>query len=74
MSEIEYCKSVQNNQSEGFCVIINNELTTLKSAVLDCLYNILYHKLESRTKINTDDSRLIYPDLCKYNIILNLKY
>ncbi|VVC24147.1 Uncharacterised domain KLRAQ/TTKRSYEDQ, C-terminal [Cinara cedri] len=62
MSEIEYCKDVQNNCSGGFCEIIDNEFTTLKSSVLDCLYNILYHKLESRTKINTDDSRLIYPD------------
>lgn len=65
MSEIEYCKGVQNNSSDGLCKIINNEFTTLKLSILDCLCNILYHKLESRTKINTDDSRLMYPDLCK---------
>jgi len=67
MSEIEYCKGVQiNNNSNNFCETLNNELTVLKCSVTACLYNILYHKLESRTKIMSEDSRLIYLSQCKF--------
>lgn len=66
MAEIEHCKAVQNNSSNNECDALNNEVLTLKCSITACLYNLLYQKLESRTKINTDDSRLIYPSHCKY--------
>lgn len=65
MSEIENCKNVQKNCPNSFCETLNNELTTLKCSITTCLYNLLYNKLESRTKVNTQDSRLIYPNHCK---------
>lgn len=72
MSEIEYCKCVMYNCANSYCEIINDEVSTLKLSIIDCMYNILYYKLESSTKINTGGSRLIYSDLCKS--VLNLKY
>lgn len=72
MSEIEYCKGIQNSCPNNYCEVLNEEMTTLKCSVTACLYNILYNKLESRTKINTEDSCLIYPNHCKY--IYSLKY
>ncbi|CAI6359702.1 unnamed protein product [Macrosiphum euphorbiae] len=62
MSEIEHCKGIQNSCPNNFCEVLNEELTALKCSVTACLYNILYNKLESRTKISTEDSRLIYPN------------
>ncbi|KAL5237924.1 hypothetical protein ACI65C_005334 [Semiaphis heraclei] len=62
MSEIEHCKGIQNSCPNNFCEELNEELTALKRSVTACLYNILYNKLESRTKISTEDSRLIYPN------------
>lgn len=67
MSEIENCKSVQKSCSINSCGVLN-ELTTLKYSITNCLYYILYNKLESRTKINTDDSRLIYFNDCMLTI------
>lgn len=64
MSEIENCKGVQKSCPINSCGILNNELTNLKCSIANCLYNILYNKLESRTKINTEDSRLIYLNHC----------
>ncbi|XP_025207293.1 uncharacterized protein LOC112603087 [Melanaphis sacchari] len=61
MSEIEYCKGIHNSISNNFCEVINEELASLKCSVADCLYNILYNKLESRTKINAENSHLTYP-------------
>lgn len=72
MSEIEYCKGIQNSCPNNVCEVLNDELAALKCSVTACLYNILYNKLESRTKINTEDSRLIYPNHRKY--IYSLKY
>lgn len=66
MAEIEHCKAVQNNSSNNECDVLNNELLTLKCSITTCLYNLLYQKLESRTKINTEDSRLIFPNHCEY--------
>lgn len=66
MTEIEHCKVVKNSIPINPCEILNNELTTLKCSVSSCLYNMLYQKLESRTKINTEDSRLIFPTHCQY--------
>jgi hypothetical protein len=66
MSEIEYCKGIQNSSPNNCCEVLNDEMTALKCSVTDCLYNILYNKLESRTKINTEDSCLTYPHHCKY--------
>ncbi|KAE9525448.1 hypothetical protein AGLY_014248 [Aphis glycines] len=60
MSEIEYCKSLQNSSPNNLCEVLNDELTALKCSVTDCLYNMLYNKLESRTKINTEDSSNTY--------------
>uniref|UniRef100_A0A2S2QUG3 Uncharacterized protein n=1 Tax=Sipha flava TaxID=143950 RepID=A0A2S2QUG3_9HEMI len=71
MSEIENCKSVQKSCSINSCGVLKNELTTLKYSITNCLHNILYNKLESRTKINTDDSRLIY--LNRYCLENNFK-
>lgn len=71
MSEIENCKGIKNyNCSNNFC----EELATLKCSITSCLYNMLYNVLDSRTKINTKDSRLIYPNHCKYimNSLFNL--
>ncbi|XP_050438669.1 uncharacterized protein LOC126844478 [Adelges cooleyi] len=61
MSEIEYCKNVQTKYPSKYCDILNNELSSLKNSVNTCLQNILYYKLESRTKVNADDVRLNYP-------------
>lgn len=72
MSEIEHCKGIQNSCPNNFCEELNEELTALKRSVTACLYNILYNKLESRTKISTEDSRLIYPNHCKH--IYSQKY
>lgn len=72
MAEIEYCKGVQNSCSNSFCGTLNNELAALKYSVTACLYNILNSKLEARTKISVEDSRLIYPNHCKYYICFNL--
>lgn len=66
MSEIEYCKNFQNNCSSDSCTIFNNDLTTLKCSVSTCLYNILYYKLEARSKINLEDTCLILPENRKY--------
>jgi len=66
MSEIEYCKGLQNRSPNNFCEVLNDELTALKYSVTDCLYNMLYNKLESRTKMNTDDSSNTYLHHCKY--------
>lgn len=66
MTEIEHCEVVKNSIPNNLCELFNNELTTLKCSVNSCLYYMLYHKLESRTKINTEDSRLIFPIHCKY--------
>ncbi|XP_015368349.1 PREDICTED: uncharacterized protein LOC107164873, partial [Diuraphis noxia] len=67
MTEIEHCKGIQNSCPNNFCEELNEELTALKCSITACLYNILYNKLESRTKISTEDSRLvIYPNHRKY--------
>lgn len=66
MSEIEHCKSFQNNCVTDSCTTLNNELTALKCSVSTCLYNILYQKLETRSKMNLEDTTLILPRNRKY--------
>lgn len=73
MSEIENCKNVQYSSNNYSCDVISSELSNLKRSVITCLYNLLYHKLESRTYMKTVDSHLIYPKYCKYNILFNYK-
>jgi len=67
MSEIEYCNDIQNSYLNKFCETLDSEFEGLKCSVSACLFKILYDKLESRTKITTDDSRLNdYPNHCKF--------
>lgn len=73
MSEIEYCNNIQNSCSNKFCETLNSEFESLKFSVNACLFKILYEKLESRSKLTTDDSRLIYLNHCEFFLLLLLK-
>jgi len=74
MSEIEYCNDIQNSYTNKCCETLSSEFESLKLSVSACLFKILYNKLESRSKIITDDSRLNdYFNHCKSIWFLLLK-
>ncbi|XP_050531532.1 uncharacterized protein LOC126900106 isoform X2 [Daktulosphaira vitifoliae] len=61
MSEITNCKNIHSKNPSKNNSIFDYEFLLLKNSVNVCLYNLLYHCLESRTKVNANDAKLNYP-------------